>query len=184
MTENTMEQTPPMATPAKTGSRDNVDRYLITGGLAIAAFAAFFPWYVFLNQEKFGVRPMGYESSRDLSELPGRSIVGVSPLAIPDADTDSTSDSLDVITTATVLPESEPEPEELAGADSVQAFPGANPRFRLLHVVNGRALIEDDNGVYLVRVGSVLPDDSRLATMEERDDGWTIITSDGNAISQ
>ena len=43
----------------------------------------------------------------------------------------------------------------------------------------GRALIEDDTGMYVVRVGSVLPDNSRLASIEQRDGKWIIVTSTG-----
>ena len=46
-----------------------------------------------------------------------------------------------------------------------QPFP-ATSGFRLLHVANGRALIEDCSGMYIVRIGSILPDNSRLATLE------------------
>lgn len=48
-----------------------------------------------------------------------------------------------------------------------------------MHVANGRALIEDASGMYIVRIGSVLPDNSRLATFEERDGRWVMITSKG-----
>ncbi len=48
-----------------------------------------------------------------------------------------------------------------------------------MHVANGRALIEDKTGMYIVRVGAVLPDNSRLATLEERDGQWVLITSKG-----
>jgi hypothetical protein len=58
-------------------------------------------------------------------------------------------------------------------ADPDQSFPG-KPRYRLLHVANGRALIEDKSGMYIVRIGSVLPDNSRLATLEQRDGSWVI----------
>ena len=52
--------------------------------------------------------------------------------------------------------------------------------FRLLHVANGRALIEDKAGMYLVRIGSILPDNSRVATLEQRDGKWVIVTSTGD----
>jgi hypothetical protein len=53
-----------------------------------------------------------------------------------------------------------------------------------LHVANGRALIEDKSGMYIVRIGSVLPDNSRLATLEKRDGQWVIITSNGEVIQR
>ncbi|MCY1236621.1 hypothetical protein D9M72_492860 [compost metagenome] len=48
-----------------------------------------------------------------------------------------------------------------------------------MHVANGRALIEDASGMYIVRIGSVLPDNTRLATLEQRDGHWVMITSSG-----
>lgn len=33
--------------------------------------------------------------------------------------------------------------------------------------------------MYVVRIGSILPDESRLATLEQRDGKWVIITSKG-----
>ena len=60
----------------------------------------------------------------------------------------------------------------------------ASTGFRLMHVANGRALIEDARGMYIVRVGSVLPDNSRLATLEQRDGAWVIVTSNGDVIKR
>jgi hypothetical protein len=37
--------------------------------------------------------------------------------------------------------------------------------------------------MYIVRIGSVLPDNSRLATLEQRDGSWVIVTSNGEVIS-
>ena len=168
------------------GDGDRADRMLIGAGLAIAAFAAFFPWYVFLNQEDFGIQPYALSTDRDMAGMPGRGAVGVSPLSIPDADEEANDEDFDSITTATVtLSGDEGEYEaENDGEVPQQAFPGGAAAFRLLHVVNGRALIEDDNGVYVVRVGSILPDDSRLATLEQRDGRWVIVTSDGEVIER
>ncbi|MCR9137885.1 MAG: flagellar protein [Alphaproteobacteria bacterium] len=164
---------------------EKTDRMLLATGLLIAGFAAFFPWYVFLNQEQFGVRPMGFASNRDLPELPARSVVAASPLAIPDSDTDSTGETLDTISTATVNIDGERrQPETDADAGPEQQFPGQKSSFRLLHVVNGRALIEDGSGMYVVRIGSILPDNSRLATLEMRNGSWVIVTSDGDVIER
>jgi hypothetical protein len=85
---------------------------------------------------------------------------------------------VDPLTTATV---SDLGKERSTGAEMEedQPFPGKSA-FRLLHVANGRALIEDPSGMYVVRVGSILPDESRLATIEQRDGKWVIITSKGD----
>jgi len=162
------------------------DRLFAVAGFMLATAAAFFPWYVFFNQESFGIAPMGYTDTRDLPEIDGRTVVTVSPLAIPDEkDGSSPASAFDPITTATV-----PNPGDSArSADSApneeinQSFPG-KPRYRLLHVANGRALIEDKSGMYIVRIGSVLPDNSRLATLEEREGNWVIITSNGEVIQR
>ena len=83
----------------------------------------------------------------------------------------------DPLTTATVS-NAGGEDDKGPPADQ-QPFPGKSP-FHLLHIVNGRALIEDDTGMYVVRVGSVLPDNSRLASIEQRDGKWVIVTSAGD----
>jgi hypothetical protein len=180
------ENQPPLPTVEGPGRKlERADQILLFSGLVIAGFAAFFPWYVFLNQEKFGIQPMGFATNRDLFETPGRSIVTVSPLAIPDSDKKSPEQTLDNMSTATVNTdgqEREPPADDDTGPD--QQYPGQKSSFRLLHVVNGRALIEDGNSMYVVRIGSALPDDSRLATLEKRDGRWVIVTSDGDVIER
>tara|TARA_R110002020_G_scaffold65144_1_gene172174 strand:- start:6676 stop:7239 length:564 start_codon:yes stop_codon:yes gene_type:complete len=169
----------PVAKPKRTG-----DRVFAVSGFLLATAAAFFPWYVFFNQESFGIAPMGYSDTRDLPETRGRSVVNVSPLAIPDEkDGAAPASAFDPIITATV-----PTPADQSGNDAAslsedpnQSFPG-KPQYRLLHVANGRALIEDRSGMYIVRIGSVLPDNSRLATLEQRGGQWVIVTSNGDVI--
>ncbi|WP_299866043.1 flagellar protein [uncultured Hoeflea sp.] len=161
------------------------DRALAVAGFTLATAAAFFPWYVFFNQESFGIAPMGYSETRDLPETQGRSVVSVSPLAIPDGSDGAPEEAsaFDPIVTATVPGEGGESAGSTAAieADPNQSFPG-KPLYRLLHVANGRALIEDKTGMYIVRVGSVLPDNSRLATLEQRDGRWVIVTSNGEVI--
>jgi hypothetical protein len=83
----------------------------------------------------------------------------------------------DPLTTATVSNTGR-EDDKGPPADQ-QPFPGKSA-FQLLHVANGRALIEDDTGMYVVRVGSLLPDSSRLASIEQREGKWVIVTSTGD----
>ena len=167
--------------PNRTG-----DRVVAISGFLLATAAAFFPWYVFFNQESFGIAPMSYTDTRDLPEIGGRSLVNVSPLAIPD-EKDGTAEpsAFDPITTATVssLGDELPGAPGVTTVDHDKSFPG-KPRYKLLHVANGRALIEDTSGMYIVRIGSVLPDNSRLATLEKRDGQWVIITSNGEVIQR
>lgn len=179
----TQDQAPVPAPKA----RRSGDRIVAVTGFLLATAAAFFPWYVFFNQESFGIAPMGYSETRDLPESGGRSVVNVSPLAIPDENDGSAEPSVfDPITTATVSnlgEESSSGPSSATIVDPDRTFPG-KPLYKLLHVANGRALIEDKSGMYIVRIGSVLPDNSRLATLEKRDGQWVIITSNGEVIQR
>jgi hypothetical protein len=158
-----------------------IDKFLGAVGLAMAAFANFFPWYAFLHQGEFSMPALWQGTARDLPERPGRHVVSVSPLAMTDKDEEIAA-AIDRLTTATV-----PGPgqeaaasEDEAKAGPIQPFPDP-PGFKLMHVANGRALIEDARGMYVVRVGSILPDNSRLATFEQRDGRWVMITSRGEA---
>ena len=65
----------PVAPPKPPRQRRRVsttDRVLGLTGVALACAAAFFPWYVFFNEEKFGIRVADWGRTRDLPEGPGR----------------------------------------------------------------------------------------------------------------
>jgi hypothetical protein len=49
-------------------------------------------------------------------------------------------------------------------------------------VANGRAMIEDDSGLWVVQRGSKLPDNSTVALIELRDGDWVIVTSEDKVI--
>jgi hypothetical protein len=156
-----------------------MDRTLTITGMVLAGASAFFPWYVFFNADKFGVKPSDGNFSRSLPDWPERNVFSVSPLAMVNKnDTPKTVPPLDPLTTATVSQLGKAR-DQGAEFQEEQPFPGKS-NFKLLHVVNGRALIEDPSGMYVVRVGSILPDESRLATLEQRDGKWVIITSKGD----
>lgn len=161
------------------------DKVLAGTGVMLAAMAAFFPWYVFLNPEKFSVPTLWDGTTRDLPETGPKQVVSVSPAAMVDDDQDSgTGANLDPVATASATDEGN-ETKLGAPVDSGldQPLP-ASTGFRLMHVANGRALIEDARGMYIVRVGSTLPDNSRLATLEQRDGAWVIVTSNGDVIKR
>ncbi|MFS2175036.1 hypothetical protein ACVITL_000651 [Rhizobium pisi] len=154
-----------------------LDRFLTFAGLALAGASAFFPWYVFFNEDKFGIHVAASGNSRELPDWPARNVFSVSPLAMVNKNEgDKKAPPIDPLTTATV---SDLGKERDGGAIEDQPFPGKSP-FRLLHVSNGRALIEDPSGMYVVRIGSILPDESRLAALEQRDGKWVIVTSKGD----
>lgn len=168
----------PIARPR--GKSILADRLLIGAGITMAAAAAFFPWYVFFNEDKFGIRVAAIDRSRDLPHTGPRNVFSVSPMAMVNKNKNPNppAPSLDQLTTATVsslgkkTAAKQPVMEE-------QPFPGQSG-FRLMHVANGRAMIEDRTGMYLVRVGSILPDQSRLAAIEQQDGKWVIVTSKGD----
>jgi len=168
--------------PLKPAKRRAVtDRVLACTGLVLAGISAFFPWYVFLNPDKFGIQVAEGDRTRDLPNWPGREVVSVSPLAMVNKNPGEPKDILpDPLTTATVSNVGREDGNGPPAED--QPFPGKSP-FHLLHVANGRALIEDDNGMFVVRIGSLLPDNSRLATIEQRDGKWVIVTSTGDVYS-
>lgn len=164
---------------SKQGVRRRNDRLLTGSGILLAAVSAIFPWYVFFNQDKFGIRTASMEHTRDLPPMAPRNVFSVSPLAMVDNSDDEPvlpAAPTDAVTTATVSSLGDEARNGLSRPE--QPFPGKSG-FRLLHVSNGRALIEDSSGMYMVRIGSILPDNSKLATIEQRDDRWVIITSSG-----
>jgi hypothetical protein len=58
-----------------------------------------------------------------------------------------------------------------------QPFPGDALAFKLVHIANGRAMIEDDAGLWVVKNGSKLPDSSRVTSIEQRSGKWVLVTS-------
>lgn len=160
------------------------DKLLAGSGVVLAALAAFFPWYVFLNPDQFSIPTLWEGRTRNLPETGAKEVMSVSPTAMVDNDEQAAEGGADPITTATT-PGLGKETALGAPADTSldQPLPAATG-FRLMHVANGRALIEDARGMYIVRVGSILPDNSRLATLEQRDGVWVIVTSNGDVIKR
>ncbi len=160
------------------------DKILFASGIALSLVCAFFPWYVFLNQDQFGVRAV------QLGDIPARSDApaGVTPAARVDAPlpTDEVASQLqlDLFTTGTLPDASE---EDAPGVKKQseprqQPFPTVDPPFSLVHVANGRAMFEDDSGLFVVQRNSILPDNSRVASIEQRDNRWVVVTSTGRVI--
>ena len=68
-------------------------------------------------------------------------------------------------------------------ASTSSLSPATMPQFRLVHVANGRAMIEDDAGLWVVQPGSMLPDSSRVAGIEQRDGKWVLVTSTDRVVA-
>jgi hypothetical protein len=155
------------------------DRIVGYSGAGLALTAAFFPWYVFFNSAKFGIDATVTMISRNFSGWSERSTFSQTPSAITNdgvAQTDKATQ--DPLLTGTV-----PGIDDVkikGDAEAIdQPFPSPATNFHLLHVSKGKALIEDDNGVYVVGPGSPLPDLSKVASLEERDGKWVIVTDKG-----
>lgn len=150
------------------------DIALFTSGFVLAGFCAVFPWYVFMNQDQFS------EPRVKLGNIPpsGPAPRDWNPAARDGEDSlaEANKESgIDTFTTGTTTPPAaEPEEAEIVP----QPFPaGPPPQYELVHVANGRAMIQDDKGLYVVQRGSLLPDNSRVARIEKRDGRWVLVTS-------
>jgi hypothetical protein len=149
--------------------------------ISLATVAALFPWYVFFNADKFAGGSGDGDRTRDLPHTGPREVFSVSPMAMTNRnkDNDLTFDlPPDPLTTATISNKGKVRQSDHGAVPQDQPFPGKS-NFRLLHVANGRALIEDNTGMYMLKVGSVLPDETMLTKIEQRDGEWMIESSNG-----
>ncbi|BCH30968.1 hypothetical protein MesoLjLc_28980 [Mesorhizobium sp. L-8-10] len=148
-------------------------------GVALGLGCALFPWYVFFNQEKFGVRAVQFEGGGDKGG--GGGVVATPQIArIPDFPEVKEEPELDQLATGTT------PPDEEAGDETAKLlelpFPPQHVPFQLVYVANGRAMIQDDTGIWVVQRGSVLPDMSRVASIEERQGSWVLVTSTNQVV--
>jgi hypothetical protein len=144
------------------------------GGVGLAVACAAFPWYVFLNQDQFGVREMRFSGNM----TPGRPDPAVTqPLVMQSMTSeDFPIMELDLLTTATTTPDL---PRQVP---TEQPFPDRLRDYRLIHVANGRAMIEDGDGLFVVQPGALLPDAETVASIEQRDGAWVLVTSTGGVL--
>lgn len=176
-TKLTISRKPAVRVSMTEEPRSRTDIWVKGGAVVLAGAAVVFPWYVFFNQDKFGVSVAGWEQLRDVHSFRQRDVVEVPPMSI--ARKPMQDDPTDTLTTATV-PKSGTGDDKSDDAGTAQPLPGRSS-FRLVHVSNGRALIEDASGMYLVQVGSVLPDNTRLASLSQKNGKWVILTSSGES---
>ncbi len=168
------------SSPAAQEGRRTSDLTIVALGLTLALICALFPWYIFFNQDQFGVRAMRFQGQGDtasdqLVSGPVKQRVGA-PMTLEKPPIE-----LDFLATGT-LPNKKDDPLGIAPVPDIedQPYPGDEapaPQFRLIHVANGRAMIQDDAGLWVVQPGSVLPDSSRVVSIEKRSGGWVMVTS-------
>ncbi|HRP78629.1 MAG TPA: hypothetical protein PL183_05930 [Aquamicrobium sp.] len=169
----------PVAPKAKKKKMDRGDVTVATLGVVLAVTCAAFPWYIFFNQEKFGVREFVFSGERGSSwPAPGLAFVP-QPVGKPFANAEVPKMELDFFPTATLPADGEPG---RAVPASEQPFPADRVNFRLVHVANGRAMIEDADGLWVVQRGSRLPDSSHVVAIEQRGGRWVLLTSNDGIV--
>jgi hypothetical protein len=139
-------------------------------GITLGLICALFPWYIFFNQDQFGVQAMKFGGTGTNSGRAGGGVVAQrsAPLTAKDVP----AANLDLLATGTVQDDANPAP-----APGEQPFPADAAKFRMVHVANGRAMIEDDAGLWIVQRGSILPDSSQVSSIEQRNGKWVMVTS-------
>ena len=142
-------------------------------GITLGLICALFPWYIFFNQEQFGVQAIKFGGTGTNSGRAGGGVVAErsAPLTAKDVP----AANLDLLATGTVQDDPNPAPAE-------QPFPADATKFRMVHVANGRAMIEDDAGLWIVQRGSILPDSSQVSSIEQRNGKWVMVTSTDQVI--
>jgi hypothetical protein len=142
-------------------------------GVVLGLTCALFPWYIFFNQEQFGVQAIALGGK---GHNAGR--IMIDPRIgndLADAAAQDMKKNLDLFSTGTV-PTKPETPENAPGLED-QPFPSEAAEFRLVHVANGRAMIEDNAGLWVVQQGSTLPDSTRVKSIEKRNGRWVLVTS-------
>lgn len=179
---------PPPQAPARPAAKARRARYkisdaILTGvglGIGVASFS--FPWYVFYNQEQFGPTAMRFDRTGDQpADLSGpfyTQRVQWTPQRLTEEEIRAIQ--LDFGATGTVRTPDPPRQDDSAPAS--QPFPVAAPAYSLVHVANGRAMIRDSNGFWVVERGSILPDNSRVIAIEQRNGKWVLRTSNNASL--
>ncbi len=157
----------------KTESGRRSDFVVAALGVTLGLICALFPWYIFFNQEQFGVQAIKFGGTGTNSGRAGGGVVAErsAPLTAKDVP----APNLDLLATGTVQDDPDPAPAE-------QPFPADATKFRMVHVANGRAMIEDDAGLWIVQRGSILPDASQVTSIEQRNGKWVMVTSTDQVI--
>lgn len=144
-------------------------------GVTLGLICALFPWYIFFNQEQFGVQAIKFGGTGTNSGRAGGGVVTSRSAPLTAKDLPNTS--IDLLATGTVQDDATP-----AQPPGDQPFPADVATFRMVHVANGRAMIEDDTGLWIVQRGSTLPDSSTVSSIEQRNGKWIMLTSTNQVI--
>jgi hypothetical protein len=151
-------------------------------GITLGLTCALFPWYIFYNPEQFGVRAMKFSRAGAAGQT-GPITLGSQPerIGAPSEVPEIPPAKLDLFATGTTQKD-DSYPDKGTPGLAAQPFPPELLDFRLLHIANGRAMIEDDAGIFIVQRGSILPDNSRVAAIEERSGAFVLVTTGDRVI--
>ena len=148
-------------------------------GVTLGLICAMFPWYIFFNPEQFGIRAMKFEGNGDVVDSGPITLTPKSDrVGAPVAAEEIPAVDLDLFATGTALKHEEEEAatEEAPGLEE-QPFPVIEPQFKLVHIANGRAMLEDEAGYFVVQTGDMLPDNTEVRAIEEREGKWVLVTT-------
>ena len=151
-------------------------------GVTLGLICALFPWYIFFNPEEFGVRAMKFGGSGGGTEP---IVLGAQPerVGAPVASQEIPPTKLDLLVHRHGHRRKAKRRTRRARPGlTEQPFPAPVVSFRLVQIANGRAMIEDDTGLFVVQPGSILPDDSRVKSIEERDGRPVLVTDAGTVL--
>lgn len=162
----------PLAVLARVKGKSS-DVLLAGLGVSLGLVCALFPWYIFMNQDKFGVQAMRFQGEN--SGRPGLHTLNRPSSQQSVSAGEMPAMGIDFLATAT--PSERSSGERRTAAEESQPFPVSPPDFFLVHVANGRAMIRDDGGLWVVQPGSRLPDGSRASSIERREGQWVLVTS-------
>jgi hypothetical protein len=172
--------TPFTAEPTAKSRDRRSDLTIAALGVTLGLICALFPWYIFFNPDEFGDRAMKFGGSGGGTEP---IVLGAQPerVGAPVAVQEIAPMKLDLLATGTAAKEPEEDDEDGTPDLTEQPFPVPVISFKLVQIANGRAMLEDDTGFFIVQPGSILPDSSRVETIEERD-GRPVLVTDGGIV--
>lgn len=150
-------------------------------GVTLGLICALFPWYIFFNPDEFGVRAMQF-GGRGTGTEP--ILLGVQPerIGAPVADQDVPFMELDLRSTGSAVTDPAEQETEAGPGPAEQPFPPPVVSFRVVQISNGRAMLEDDTGLFVVQPGSILPDSGRVRSIEQRDGRPVLVTDSGDVL--
>lgn len=145
--------------------------------------SAAFPFYIHFHQDEFGPPLMHFYGAEEQNPVPDVTSPAyqrlVTALIKPRLE-------LDKITTSSITvgkfeqqirAETEKVEQPFPGEDSV-----ASEKLTIIFVSSGRILATDNGRVLSLKIGSAMPDGSRIKSIRQTGGGWEVLTSTGTIL--